>query len=65
VDTIIAAVFFGIVGSAYILYGRRTLNPVALVAGVLLCAFPYFVDTFLWTMVVGIVLLAAPFVISY
>ncbi|MDH4062825.1 MAG: hypothetical protein OEW19_00385 [Acidobacteriota bacterium] len=64
-DSFVAAVFFGIIGSGYFLYGRRATNPVALVAGILLCIFPYFVDGFLWTMVVGTALLAAPFLISY
>jgi len=26
--------------------------------------FPYFIDSFLWTMVIGVALLAAPFVIT-
>jgi hypothetical protein len=57
----VAAVGFGIIGSGYFLYGRKAQHPVALVSGVLLCVFPYFVDGFAWTMVVGAVLLAAPF----
>ncbi|HQZ37532.1 MAG: hypothetical protein IT180_15975 [Acidobacteria bacterium] len=64
-NSFVAAVFFGIVGSGYFLYGRRATNPVALVAGFLLCVFPYFIDSFAWTMVVGIVLLAAPFLVRY
>ena len=63
-NAFIAAVFFGIIGSGYFLYGRKAQNWLALVCGVLLCVFPYFVDSFLWTMVIGLVLLAAPFVIT-
>jgi hypothetical protein len=47
------------------MYGRRAHNPVALAAGVGLGLFPYFVDGFLWTMLVGLVLAALPFVISF
>jgi len=64
-NTIIAGIFFGIIGSGYFLYGRKAQQPVALVSGLLLCVFPYFVDGFIWTMVVGGALLAAPFVISW
>ena len=64
-DSFIAGVFFGIFGAGYIMYGRKAQKPVPFVAGILLCVFPYFVDGFLWTMVIGIALLAAPFVISY
>jgi len=35
-----------------------------LIAGVLLCLFPYFVDSFLWTLVIGGILLALPFVVE-
>ena len=63
-NAFIAAVFFGIIGSGYFMYGRKAQNWVALGCGVLLCVFPYFVDSFLWTMIIGLALVAAPFVIS-
>ncbi len=63
-DTLIASIFFGIIGSGYFMYGKKAHNPVPLVSGVLLCVFPYFIDSFLWTMVIGVALLAAPFVIT-
>jgi len=65
VNTFIASVFLGIIGAGYVMYGRRAQNPVALVAGVLLCVFPYFVDSLLWTMLIGAALLAAPFLITF
>ena len=63
-DTLIASIFLGIIGSGYFMYGKKAHNPVPLVSGVLLCVFPYFIDSFLWTMVIGVALLAAPFVIT-
>lgn len=63
-DTLIASIFLGIIGSGYFMYGKKAHRPVPLVSGVLLCVFPYFIDSFLWTMVVGVALLAAPFVIT-
>jgi len=64
-NTLIAAVFLGIIGSGYVMYGRKAQHPVALIAGVLLCLFPYFVDSFLWTLVIGGILLALPFVVEF
>lgn len=64
-NALIASVFFGIIGSGYFMYGRKTQNPVALASGVLLCVFPYFVDGFVWTVAVGLVLLVLPFVITW
>ena len=63
-DALIASIFLGIIGSGYFMYGKKAHNPVPLVSGVLLCVFPYFIDSFLWTMVIGVALLAAPFVIT-
>lgn len=63
-NAFIAAVFFGIIGTGYFMYGRKAQNWVALLCGVLLGIFPYFVDSFLWTMIIGLALLAAPFVIN-
>ena len=63
-NSFIAAVFLGIIGAGYVMYGRKARHPVALVAGVLLCVFPYFVDSFVWTLVIGAVLLAFPFVVD-
>ena len=58
VDTLIASIFLGIIGSGYFMYGKKAHRPVPLVSGVLLCVFPYFIDGFLWTMVIGAALLA-------
>ena len=63
-NALIAGIFFGIIGTGYFMYGRKAQNWVALGSGVLLCVFPYFVDSFLWTMIIGLALVAAPFVIS-
>ena len=64
-NTFIASVFLGIIGAGYVMYGRRAQNPVALVAGVLLCVFPYFVDSLPWTLLIGAALLATPFLIAF
>lgn len=55
----------GVFGVAYFVYGKRQAKLVPLVAGVLLCIYPYFIESALWMAIVGILLLAAPFVIDY
>lgn len=64
-DGLVASVFLGIIGAGYVMYGRRAQNPVALVAGILLCVFPYFTDSLVWTLLIGAGLLAAPFFITF
>lgn len=64
-----AKLYFGIVisalGLAYIVYGRRQKSFVPLIAGVLLCAYSYFIESWIWLCVIGALLLVAPFVIDF
>jgi hypothetical protein len=55
----------GVFGVAYFVYGKRQTKLVPLIAGVLLCIYPYFIESVLWLSIVGVLLLAAPFVIDY
>ena len=55
----------GVFGAAYFMYGKRQAKVTPMVAGVLLCIYPYFFDSVLWLSIVGVLLLAAPFVIEY
>lgn len=64
-NAFIVSVFLGIVGMGYVMYGRKAHNPVALVSGLLLCVFPYFVDSLTWTLLIGAGLVAAPFFIAF
>jgi hypothetical protein len=65
VTTLVLGILTGALGVAYIVYGRRQTKFVPVIAGVLLCAYPYFIDSVLWLCVVGALLLAAPFVIDF
>lgn len=51
----------GIVGVAYFVYGKRQQRIGFLAAGVGLCAYPYLVDGTLLLILIGLALLAAPF----
>ena len=55
----------GVFGVAYFVYGKRQTKLTPMIAGVLLCIYPYFFDSVLWLSIVGALLLAAPFVIDY
>ena len=55
---------FGSIGLGYIIYGRRQKNIVPFLSGLALLAFPYFVSGILALIVIGLVLMLAPFVIK-
>jgi hypothetical protein len=55
----------GVFGVAYFVYGKKQAKLAPLIAGVALCVYPYFIEDVLWLIVIGVVLLAAPFVVDY
>jgi len=55
----------GAFGVGYFIYGKKQQKFTPMIAGVLLCVHPYFVESTLWTIVIGAVLLASPFVIDF
>jgi hypothetical protein len=59
------SLLFGSFGMAYFVYGKKQRNGIALLSGVALCAFPYFVPNVLTMILVGIVFIALPFLIKY
>jgi len=65
VASFVIGIITGAFGVAYIVYGRRQTKFVPLIAGVLLCAYSYFIDNWIWLCVVGVLLLVAPFIIDF
>ena len=55
-------VMLGVVGSAYLLYGRKQGAALPLVCGLLLIVEPYLVPGFVGQLLVGILLAALPWV---
>jgi hypothetical protein len=53
---------FGLVGMAYFVYGKKQAEIVFMLAGGLLCFYPYFVPNLTVMVTVGLALMAAPFV---
>jgi hypothetical protein len=63
--SLMIGVFTGAIGVGYFMYGKRQAKFVPLIAGMMLCVYPYFVDGVLGLLVIGAVLMAAPFVIDF
>ena len=56
--------FFGAIGSGYFLYGRRQASASFAISGFLLAIFPWFISSAVSTLIVGVLLCAAPFVLA-
>jgi hypothetical protein len=65
VNSLFVGLIAGVFGMAYFVYGKRQTKFTPMLAGIVLCIYPYFIDSLLWLSVVGILLLIAPFVIDY
>ena len=59
------SVVAGAIGMGYFIYGKRQAKYVPMIAGMLLCVYPYFVESLLALSLIGLVLIAAPFLIDY
>ncbi len=57
------SLFIGLVGSAYILYGRRQYEPWFIACGFALVAYPYFVSNTIATLLIGLALAILPILI--
>ena len=55
----------GAIGAGYFIYGKRQTKVIPMVAGALLCIYPYFTDSLVWLLVIAVPLLAAPFLIDF
>ena len=64
-NSLYIGVVAGAIGMGYFIYGKRQTKIVPMVAGALLCIYPYFMDSLLWLSLVGLLLIAAPFLIDY
>ena len=62
-STLVVGLLAGALGMGYIVYGKWQARFVPLVAGILLCVYPYFTDSAGWQIGIGLALAAAPFVL--
>lgn len=64
-NSLVVSVIAGAIGMGYFIYGKRQARYVPTIAGVLLCVYPYFVENLLALSVIGLLLVAAPFLLDY
>jgi hypothetical protein len=62
---LLIGILTGAIGMGYFIYGKRQTKFVPLIAGMMLCVYPYFITSVLWLCVVGALLMAAPFLIDF
>lgn len=63
-DTFLWSILFGAIGMAYLVYGKNEKKLVPLLCGLSLCAYPYFVSSVLWMLLIGVALTLVPWFIK-
>ena len=64
-ESLIIGFIAGVFGVAYFVYGKKQAKLSAMLAGVALCVYPYFIDNVWAELAVGAVLLAVPFFVDF
>ena len=62
--TLIFSVLFGSIGVGYFIYGKKQQRLIPLIVGIGLCALPYFIPNTYALVIVGLILTAAPWLLS-
>lgn len=63
--TLLWGMLFGAIGVGFFIYGKRQARIMPLVCGIALIVFPWFVSGALPTFVIGLALVAIPFVLRF
>jgi hypothetical protein len=59
--SIMWGVIFGSIGMGYLVYGKKQRRGMALISGMALCIFPYFVSSAILIILIAIILMALPY----
>lgn len=60
---LLLGVLIGAVGLAYFVYGKREADIGFMLAGLVMCAYPYFVSSTGAMIAIGVALMVAPFLV--
>ena len=64
-NELLVGLIAGVFGMAYFVYGKRQAKFAPMISGVLLCVYPYFINSLVWLCVAGAALLVVPFVTDF
>lgn len=55
----------GTIGLGYFIFGKKGSNIVALISGIIMMGYPYFVTNIWISILIGLLLIVAPFIINF
>jgi len=64
-SSLLWGLLFGSIGMGYFIYGKKQGQVVAMLSGVALMAFTYFVTNAIFIVLIGIMLMALPYFLRY
>lgn len=63
--TLFCGMLFGAIGAGYFVYGKRQAAIMPLICGIALIAYPWFITSVPWLIVIGLILMTVPFFVRY
>ena len=63
--TLMLTVLVSAIGTGYIVYGKKQRRGIALLSGIIMCIYPYLVDSPVWMALIGVVLMIVPFILQF
>ena len=64
-STLLWGLLYGSIGMGYFVYGKRQQRVAALLSGIGLIVFPYFVSNVWLSLLIGVALMALPYFLRY
>ena len=58
------SIIFGLIGTVYFMYGKRQQKYVPMFVGIGLGVYPYFITNVVAVVAIGVILMAAPFLMT-
>ena len=62
-EVLMWGMLFGAIGFGFFLYGKKQKKVVPLITGIALCVVPYFIANVYALVIVGVILMAIPFIV--
>jgi hypothetical protein len=64
-SSLMLTVLVSAIGTGYIVYGKKQRRGIALLSGIIMCIYPYLVDSPVWMILIGAVLMIAPLILQF
>lgn len=63
-NTLFLSMLWGAFGTGFFIYGKKQSRFMFAICGIVLCVFPFFVESALYSLIIGVIFIVLPFKIT-